>query len=145
MRCHGLHCDGCRHGSGGPAAAVIALLALIALAPRNVWPQLVSALEIAAWTVAGVTAAAIAITVMVLTVRAARSHRARLTARQAVIYRPGLVIPPAESGRPAARSAQRRTIGRPRQRRAAARLLPADGEASRLLPGRDGDSDRWPQ
>lgn len=145
MRCHGLHCDGCRHGSGGPAAAVIALLALIALALRKVWPQLVSALEIAAWTVAGVTAAAIAITVTVLTIRSARRHRARLTARQAVIYRPGLIIPPAESGRPPVPDVQRRAIGRPRQRRTTTWLLPADFEASWPLRGRDDDSDHWAQ
>ena len=72
MSCKGLHCAGCGNGGGGAAGAVIALLVIIALALRKSWPAIVSAVEIAAWTVAGVTGAAIVITVGVLTVRAVR-------------------------------------------------------------------------
>ncbi len=55
--CKGLHCDGC--GGGGGVGAVIALLVIIALALRAAWPTIVSAVEIAAWTVAGVTGTAV--------------------------------------------------------------------------------------
>ena len=75
MKCNGLHCEGCGHGGGGAAGAVIALLVIIALALRKAWPAIVSAVEIAAWTVAGVTGAAIVITGMVLTVRGVRRVR----------------------------------------------------------------------
>ena len=74
MGCKGLHCDGCGNG-GGPAAAVIALLVIVAVAARKVWPEIVHAVEIAAWTVAGVTGAVIVITGAVLTVRVARQVR----------------------------------------------------------------------
>jgi hypothetical protein len=84
MRCNGLHCEGCGHG-GGAAGAVIALLVIIALALRKSWPAIVSAVEIAAWTVAGVTGAAIVITAGVLTTRAVRRRRAR----RALVYRHG--------------------------------------------------------
>ena len=84
MRCNGLHCEGCGHG-GGAAGAVIALLVIIALALRKAWPAIVSAVEITAWTVAGVTGAAIVITGGVLTARALRRRRAR----RALVYRPG--------------------------------------------------------
>ena len=84
MRCNGLHCEGCGHG-GGAAGAVIALLVIIALALRKAWPAIVSAVEIAAWTVAGVTGAAIVITAGVLTTRAVRRRRAR----RALVYRHG--------------------------------------------------------
>jgi hypothetical protein len=61
MGCKGLHCDGCNHGGSpaGPAAAVLALLVIVAVAAREVWPKVVHAVEIAAWTVAGITGAAI--------------------------------------------------------------------------------------
>jgi hypothetical protein len=84
MRCHGLHCQGCGHG-GGAAGAVIALLIIIAVALRKAWPAIVSAVEIAAWTVAGVTGAALVITAGVLTTKAVRRRRAR----RALVYRPG--------------------------------------------------------
>jgi hypothetical protein len=83
MGCKGLHCDGCNHGSGGPAAAVIALLVIVAVAAREVWPKVVHAVEIAAWTVAGLTGAAILATGTVLTVRVVRRVRARRALRQA--------------------------------------------------------------
>jgi hypothetical protein len=85
MRCNGLHCEGCGHGGGSAAGAVIALLVIIAVALRKAWPAIVSAVEIAAWTVAGVTGAAIVITGGVLTARALRRRRAR----RALVYRPG--------------------------------------------------------
>lgn len=84
MRCNGLHCEGCGHG-GGAAGAVIALLVIIALALRKTWPAIVSAVEIAAWTVAGVSGAAVVITAGVLTAKAVRRRRAR----RALVYRPG--------------------------------------------------------
>lgn len=84
MGCKGLHCEGCGHG-GGAAGAVIALVVIIALALRKAWPAIVSAVEITAWTVAGVTGAAIVITAGVLTTKAVRRRRAR----RALVYRPG--------------------------------------------------------
>jgi hypothetical protein len=95
MGCKGLHCDGCNHGGSpaGPAAAVLALLVIVAVAAREVWPKVVHAVEIAAWTVAGITGAAIVITATVLTVRAVRQARARRAERQ-VTYR-ATIIPPA--------------------------------------------------
>ena len=84
MRCHGLHCEGCGHG-GGAAGAVIALLVIIALALRKAWPAIVSAVEIAAWTVAGLSGAALVVTAGVLTTKALR----RRSARRALVYRPG--------------------------------------------------------
>src|SRR5216683_224804 len=92
MGCKGLHCDGCGHGGGG-AAAVIALLVIIAVALRKAWPQIVHAVDIAAWTVAGITGAAILITGGVLTARAVRGSRARHAIRQATYH--ATVIPAA--------------------------------------------------
>jgi hypothetical protein len=76
MRCNGLHCEGCGHG-GGAAGAVIALVVIIALALRKTWPAIISAVETAAWTVAGVSGAVLVVTGGVLTVRAVRRRRAR--------------------------------------------------------------------
>ena len=87
MGCKGLHCGGC-HGGGGPAAVVIALLVIIAVAARKAWPQIVHAAEIAAWTVAGITGAAIVVTGGVLTARVARSYRARRAMRRHFTYPP---------------------------------------------------------
>ena len=84
MKCNGLHCDGCGHG-GGAAGAVIALLVIIALTLRKTWPAIVSAVEIAGWTVAGLSGAAILVTGGVLTTGAVRRRRAR----RALAYRPG--------------------------------------------------------
>lgn len=84
MRCNGLHCEGCGHG-GGAAGGVIALLVIIALALRKTWPAIVSAVETAAWTVAGVSGAALVVTGGVLTARAVRRRRVR----RALAYRPG--------------------------------------------------------
>lgn len=88
MGCKGLHCEGCGHG-GGPAAAVVALVVIVALALHKAWPTIVSALEIAAWTLVSVCGAAVAITMTVLAVRMTRRHRAR----RAVLYRRGPVVP----------------------------------------------------
>jgi len=107
MGCKGLHCDGCGHG-GGPAA-VIALLVIVAVAARKVWPDIVHAVEITAWTVAAVTGAAILITGTVLTVRTARRVRARRALRQAA-YCAAPVIPAA---RPIEHPAIDRPAGRP--------------------------------
>jgi hypothetical protein len=78
-----LHCEGCGRG-GGAAGAVIALLVIIALALRRSWPAIVSAVEIAAWTVTGLTGAAIVITCGVFITKAVRRRRAR----RALVYRP---------------------------------------------------------
>jgi hypothetical protein len=83
--CKGMHCDGCGHGGGGAAGAVVALVLIVAVAAREVWPKVVHAVEIAAWTVAGATGTALVITGTVLTVRAVRRRRAR----KALAYRPG--------------------------------------------------------
>jgi hypothetical protein len=99
MGCKGLHCDGCRGGGG--AGAVIALLVIIAVGLRAAWPQIVRAVEIVAWTVAGTAGAVIVITGAVLTVRGARRVRARRGARL-ITYYPAQIIPAARiSGRPA--------------------------------------------
>ena len=87
MGCKGLHCDGCNHGSpAGPAAAVLALLVIVAVGAREAWPKVVHVVEIAAWTVAGVTGAAIVITGTVLTVRVVRRVRARRAAPQVTYH-----------------------------------------------------------
>ena len=86
--CKGLHCDGCGHG-GGPAAAVIALVVIVALALHKAWPAIVSVLEIAAWTLAACAGRPSPSPVAVLAVRMARWHRAR----RAALYRPGPVLP----------------------------------------------------
>ena len=103
MGCKGLHCGGC-HGGGGPAAAVIALLVIIAVAARKAWPQIVHTAEIAAWTVAGITGAAIVVTGGVLTARVARSYRARRAMRRHFTYPPaagcGLVTARSTARRP---------------------------------------------
>jgi hypothetical protein len=106
MGCKGLHCDGCHHGSpAGPAAAVLALLVIVAVGARAAWPKVVNAVEIAAWTVTGVTGAAIVLTGTVLTVRGVRRVRARRAAPQ-VTYHIAPVIPAARRTEPPA-------IGRP--------------------------------
>ena len=142
MGCKGLHCDGCGHG-GGPAAAVIALLVIVAVAARKVWPDIVHAVEITAWTVAAVSGAAILITGTVLTVRTVRRVRARRALRQAA-YRAAPVIPAARlierptieppAGRPA--------LGQPPQHRPGAWPLPGRWEDIRPWIGGDGDAHR---
>jgi len=96
MRCNGLHCEGCGHG-GGAVGAVIAFLVIIALALRKTWPAIVSVVETAAWTVAGLSGAALIVTCGALTARAVRRRRAR----RALTYRPGqpfmLVVDEAQS------------------------------------------------
>jgi hypothetical protein len=102
MGCKGLHCDGCNLGSpAGPAAAVLALLVIVAVAAREAAPKLVHAVEIAAWTVAGLTGAAIVVIGTVVTVRVVRRFRARHVAPQ-VTYHIASIIPPARRTGPAA-------------------------------------------
>jgi len=91
MGCKGLHCDGCGNGGGGAAAAVIALVVITAVGLRKAWPQIVHAVDIAAWTVAGVTGAVILVTGGVLTARVVRGCRARRAIRQATYH--ATVIP----------------------------------------------------
>jgi hypothetical protein len=88
MRCNGIHCDGCHHHGGGVAGgagAVVALLVIVAVALRRAWPQIVSAVEIAAWTVAGVTGTAIVVTGGVLTARTVRRRRAAALAARPMV------------------------------------------------------------
>jgi len=140
MGCKGLHCDGC--GGGGAVGAVIVLLVIIALALRKAWPEIVRAVEITAWTVAGITGAAIVISGTVLTVRVVRRVRARRAARQAtchvapVIPAVRLTEPPAidRPGRPA--------LGQPPQHRPGAWPLPGWWEDIRPRIGGDGDEHR---
>jgi len=140
MGCKGLHCDGCNHG-GGPAAAVIALLVIVAVAAREVWPRVVHAVEIAAWTVAGVTGAAIVITGTVLTVRVARRVRARRTAR--VTYHVAPVIPAVRLTEPSAIDRpERPALGQPPQHRPGAWPLPGWREDIRPRIGGDSDERR---
>ena len=136
MGCKGLHCDGCGHGSGGPAAAVIALLIIVAVAAREVWPKIVEAVEIAAWTVAGVTGAAILATGTVLTVRVARRVRARRAAR--VTYHVTPVIPAVRlTGPPAIDRPERPALGQAPQSGA----WPLPGWREDIRPRIGGDSD----
>jgi len=132
MRCTGLHCDGCGHG-GGPAAAVIALLVIIALALRKAWPEIVHAVEITAWTVAAVTGAAILITGTVLTVRTVRRVRARRALRQ-IAYHAQVI--------PAARLIEHPTIDRPAGPLALG-LPPQHRPGAWPLPGRWEDIRPW--
>jgi hypothetical protein len=82
MDCKGLHCDGCRHGGTGGAGAVIALIVIVALALHK---TVVSAAEIAGYTVAAVTGTAILVTGTVLTVRGLRRRARRAAACRAPI------------------------------------------------------------
>jgi MYXO-CTERM domain-containing protein len=103
MGCKGLHCDGCNHASSpaGPAAAVLALLVIVAVAAREVWPKVVHAVEIAAWIVAGTIGAALILTATVLTVRAVRRARARHAERQVTCHATVILNPPRAAQRPA--------------------------------------------
>jgi hypothetical protein len=141
MGCKGLHCDGCGHGSGH-AAAVIALLVIVAVAARKVWPQIVHAVEITAWTVAAAAGAAILITGVVLTAQVVRRCRARLAMRQAAYH--ARVIPAARlTDRPTiAPPAGRPALGQPPQRQPGAWPLPGWWEDIRPRIGGDGDEHR---
>ena len=150
MGCKGLHCDGCNHGSGGPAAAVIALLVIVAVAAREVWPKVVHAVEIAAWTVAGLTGAAILATGTVLTVRVVRRVRARRALRQAArqvhaAYH-ATVIPAVRLTDPSAIDRpewpERPALGQPSQRQPGAWPLPGWREDIRPRIGGDSDERR---
>jgi len=146
MGCKGLHCDGCNHG-GGPAAAVIALLIIIALGLRAAWPKAVHVVEIAAWTVAGVTGAAIAITGTVLAVRAVRRVRGRRELRQAARHvhaaYTATVIPSVRlTDRSAIDRAEWPALGPPPQRQPGAWPLAGWREDERPRIGGDGDEHR---
>ena len=91
MNCKGLHCQGCGHG-GGAAGAVIALVVIAALALRKAWPAVVAAVEVAAWTVAGVSGATLVITAGVLTTKEMRRCRARRELARRPAYRYVLVV-----------------------------------------------------
>jgi hypothetical protein len=124
MGCDGLHCDGCRHGGGpvGPAAAVVVLLLFIALGLRKAWPQIVSAVDIAAWTVAGIAGTVIVVTGGVLTVRVVRAVRARRAGQQITLglHRPGYrIIPGTVLNTRPGKVGGRPAIGKARQRRPA--------------------------
>ena len=116
------------------------------VALRKAWPAIVSAVEIAAWTVAGVTGAAIVITGGVLTARAVRRRRA-------LIYRPGqpfmAVVDEAQSlfprplppaGRPASGQIEPPSDARPGRWPVTGWL--ADGEELRPRIGGDGNKRR---
>ena len=125
-----------------PLGAVIALLVIIALALRKAWPEIVHAVEIAAWTVAGITGAAIVITGTVLTVRVVRRVRARRAARQAT-YHVAPVIPAARLTEPPAIDRPGRpALGQPPRRQPGAWPLPGWWEDIRPRIGGDGDEHR---
>jgi hypothetical protein len=116
MGCHGLHCDGCRHGSGGPAAAAAVLLIFLAVAVRAEWHVIAATVELIAWCLLGTAAAATAGIAAVLAVRARRARRDRIRQQAAtVLLAPGRyhVIPPAP---PASEPARRAAIEAPRPR-----------------------------
>jgi hypothetical protein len=109
MGCHGLHCDGCRHG-GGPAGAVVVLLVVIAVAVRAEWHAIAAAVEVIAWCLLGSAAVAGAVTAAVIVRRARRAHRDRMGQQAAtVLLPPGRyhVIPPGDHARRAAIEAPR--------------------------------------
>ncbi len=122
MGCGGMHCDGCGHGGGaGPAGAVVVLLLFIAVGLRKVWPELVSALEIIGWTLAGIAGAVIVVTGTVVTVRVARARRSRRPGQQITLrlYRPsgkritpGRTVPGTVLGARPGKSGGRPAIGR---------------------------------
>ncbi len=141
MGCKGLHCDGCNHGGGGPAAAVIALLVIIALGVRAAGPQIVHAFQIAAWTVAGITGAAIVITGTALSVRVVRRVRARRAARQITYH--ATILPPARlTEPPAIDRPERPALGQPSQHRPGAWPLPGWWQDIRPRIGGDSDEHR---
>jgi hypothetical protein len=140
-RCKGLHCDGCPGGGAG-VGVVIALLVIIAVGLRSAWPAIVHAIEIAAWTVAGIAGAAILVTGTALTVRVTRRVRARRARRQVAYH--ATILPPARpAGRPAiGRPARHRALGQPPQRPAGAWPLPGWWEGIRPRIGGDSDERR---
>jgi protein-S-isoprenylcysteine O-methyltransferase Ste14 len=119
MGCDGLHCDGCRNGGpAGPAAAVVVLLLFIAVGLRKVWPQLVSAVEIIGWTLAGIAGAVIIVTGGVVTARVVRARRARRAGQQITsgLYRPGYrIVPGTVLGARPGKVGARPAIGRTRR------------------------------
>jgi hypothetical protein len=102
MNCKGIHCQGCGHGGGaaGGAGAVIALVVIVALALRKAWPAVISAVEITAWTVAGLAGAVLVTTGGVLAVRAARrrARRAAAAGRSPVVIEGTRLRPPLPPG-----------------------------------------------
>ena len=139
MGCKGLHCHGC--GGGGAVGAVIALVVIIALALRKAWPDIVHAVEIAAWTVAGITGTAIVVTGTVLTVRGVRRVRARRALRQATYH--AQVIPAVRlTDRSAIDRPEWPAPGQPPQRQPGAWPLPGWWQEVRPRIGGDGDEHR---
>ena len=135
MKCKGLHCDGCGDDWGG-VAAVIALVVIVAVALRAAWPAIISAVEIAAWTVAGITGAVILAAGVLLTRRVVRWRRARRT------FRGGPVITIAAQPREVARPLP--PPGRPAldpPRRTGGRAWPLPGWWEEIRPRIGGDSD----
>ena len=58
MKCHGIHCDGCGHGSGGAGLAAAAVLVIIIAAGIKAHGRAIGEfLEIAGWTVFGICVA----------------------------------------------------------------------------------------
>jgi hypothetical protein len=136
MNCKGIHCQGCGHGSGaaGGAGAVIALVVIVALALRKAWPAIVTAVEIAAWTVAGTCGAAIVTTGGVLIVRAAR-RRAAAARRSPVVIESRRLYPPLPpAGRP--------VLGPPRSPAAAPWPLPGWPDQTGQRTGGESDEHR---
>ncbi len=137
MNCKGMHCQGCGPGGGaaGGAGAVIALVVIVVLALRKAWPAIVSAVEIAAWTVAGLAGTAIAVTGGALTVRALRRRARR---RAAAGRRAPLVVdvmrlyPPLPPAGPPA-------LGPPRP--AGGRAWPLPGWWEEIRPQTAGEGD----
>ena len=98
--------------------------------------------EIAAWTVAGVTGAAIVITGTVLTVRVVRRVRARRALRQAT-YHVAPVIPAVRlTDRSAIDRPEWPALGQPPRRQPGAWPLPGRWEEERPWIGGDGDEHR---
>jgi hypothetical protein len=132
MNCNGMHCQGCGHGGGaaGGAGAVIALVVIVALALRKAWPAIISAVEVTAWTVAGLAGAVLVTTGGVLAVRAARRRAAGR--RSPVVIEGTRLYPPLPPAAPPA-------LGPPRP--AGGRAWPLPGWRDEIRPRTGGDSD----
>ena len=117
-------------------------MVIVAVAARKVWPDIVHAVEITAWTVTAVTGAALLITGTVMTTRTVRRVRARRALRQATCH--ATVIPAARlTGRPAIEApAGRPALGQPPQHRPGTWPLPGWRDDIHPRIGGDGDEHR---
>jgi hypothetical protein len=139
-RCSGLHCGGCGQHGGGGGARVIALVvaAVVAAAVlRAVWAALVGVLEIAAYVVLSLAAAAVTAGAVYAAVRIRAAVLARRDRRISPQVR--AVITDVKAGRPVAvpDPVVRPALEAPRPQ-AGGWPLPGQWEQLRPRIGRDG-------